>query len=203
MTCAVNLVPAARLDSRMRMRRRRTWLAVCAALGTLLASAWSLRYMSQRQLVRLAGDVAALEAQRDDVQRRLVAMDARRQQILAELRGVALARRPQPWPQRLLELTRQAPEGVVLTTLRMETHAKEPGKTGEEQLVTGVMDAKQVVQIQGFALEHADLIGFVTVLENQPDWDAVELVQATRTRYLSGEAVMFELSATAPESVRQ
>lgn len=201
MNCAVNLVPATRLHTRTRLRRRRAWLATCAALGILLASAWLLRYAAQRQLVRLAGDVSALEAQRDNVQRRLVAIDARRQQILSELRGVALARRPQPWPQRLLALTRQAPAGVVLTSLRMQTRTADTAVPAETTAAAEVPTTTQIVQMQGFALEHADLIGFVHVLETQPEWDSVELVQATRASYLSGQAVMFEVSAAAPEGL--
>jgi hypothetical protein len=220
MNCSVNLVPTARLHAHARTRRRNRWLAACASLAVLVAIGWSVQHAAQAALARLAEDVSALELQRSEVQRRLVSADAQRTHLLQRLEIVSAARRPQPWAGRLVRLTREAPEGVFLTSLDITATdgdnpatrnaapprpapvatGRETGKpAGTPPTDTAGKPPSQAVRVLGYALDHAALLQFVNTLQRLPGWQQVELVRATQDPLRGGQAIAFELDCRALE----
>lgn len=208
MSCSVNLIPAARLQAQARRRRRDRWLAVCGVLALALAGAWGVERAAARAVQRLTDSVQELRVQRTEVSRRLVAERGRRSRLLARLQTLAAARRPQPWPRRLLDLTRAAPEGILLTGLTIapvETDAPARADTGRKPALQTAKTSpalaarEQSVRLLGFALDHGALLQFLDVLQSQPGWRQVELVRATQEAYRGGQAVAFEVSGRTLE----
>ncbi len=220
MNCSVNLVPTARMHARARARRRTGWITACAALTVLVAAGWSTHITAAGALGRLSDEVAALEQQQAQVHQRLAATGARRTALLAQLQALGAARCPQPWPRRLLMLTREAPAGVVLTALEMITpdpaqastgrgrarpgaarnHRLEAGATKtEEQHPANQAARTQAVKLLGYALDHGALIQFLNTLQGLPGWTQVELVRAVQQPYHSGFVVAFELDCRTQE----
>jgi type IV pilus assembly protein PilM len=211
-----NLVPIARLRDRARIRRRAAWLGACLAAGLLIAAGWSVQRAAAAVVARLSREVAALEIQRTEAQRRLVNAGAQRSQLLARLQTVASARRPQPWAQRLTALTREAPQGIFLTAVTIAegdqcfaagkpfpgipTATGSPaasGTTGPE--VGPAAPGRQSVRLLGYALDHGALIQLLNTLQNLPGWQQVELVRATAEPFRRGSAVAFELACQTQE----
>jgi len=212
MRCSVNLLPAVHLHARARARRRAGWVTLCAACGALVAGGWVVQHLAGRALARLASRAGELDARTAEVQRRLVAAHTERGELLARLETVAQARRPQPWPPRLLQLTQTAPEGVFFThfsATSTDAHTPNPGvparavpspqagSTGPGERAPLV----QAVRIMGYAVDHAALIQLLNTLQNQRDWQQVELVRATLEPYQSRLAVAFEFDCRTQEGV--
>lgn len=205
MSCSVNLVPKARLHARIRARRRLVWIGSCSALAMLLATAWGAERTASGALTRLSESVGIVEVQRTEVQRRLVLAAARRTQLLEQLQSLTAARRPQPWARRLVTLTREAPDGVFLTTIQIGAPAGEgsrapnnanpaaPGATRKEPPTGGATAEYQTVRLLGYALDHGALLQFLNTVQGLPGWRHVELVRAAQEPFRTGQAVMFEL----------
>jgi len=219
MNCSVNLVPTARLHVHARTRRRNRWLATCVSLAALVGIGWSVQRAARVALTHLADEVRTLELQRTEVQRRLTGADAQRTQLLQRLEVVSAARHPQPWAGRLVRLTREAPEGVFLTTFeitasdapvsgaRTVAPPPAPATTDATKSTSTASDpaakaATQAVRILGYALDHAALLQFVNTLQRLPGWQQVELVRATQDPLRGGQAIAFELDCRTLEEDR-
>jgi Tfp pilus assembly protein PilN len=218
MNCTVNLVPLAQLHARARARRRAGWLVVCAAAGLLVVSGRAFQFAAANGLQRLADEVSELDVQRSEMQRRLVAAGKRRAELTDQLRIVAQARRPQPWAARLLALTREAPEGVFLTAIEVNSRAagaargKEvagsarptvppAGGAAKEGIALPKLPAEaHSVRLRGLAVDHGALLQFLNALQGLSGWEHVELVRATQEVYRNGSAVAFELACDIEES---
>ncbi len=207
----VNLVPAARLHTRACARRRVAWMGSCMLLAALLALAWGTQRIAANAVVQLGNEVAALEAQRAELARRMAATNAERTQLLGRLQTIAAARCPQTWPRRLVTLAREAPEGVFLTGITIATPAYDPGtaqaRNREARPAAGVRppaqrvasDEMQSVRLLGYALDHGALLQFLNTLQRLPGWRQVELVRATQEPYRGALAVAFELEGRTQE----
>ena len=205
MSCSVNLVPKARLHTRIRARRRLAWIGSCSALAMLLATAWGAERTASGALTRLSESVGIVEVQRTEVQRRLVLATARRTRLLEQLQSLAAARRPQPWARRLVTLTREAPDGVFLTMIQIGAPASEvnraptggspaaPSPARTEPRTSSATPEFQTVRLLGYALDHGALLQFLNALQGLPGWRHVELVRAAQEPFRTGQAVMFEL----------
>ncbi len=214
MTCSVNLVPVAQVYARSRARRRTIWLAVCGLASLALAGGWILQLASATALRHLQEAIAVTEVQRSDIQRRVVAANGRRAQLLAQLQTLAQGRRSQPWPQRLLTLTRDAPAGVFLTALDVSTQeqvgpapprdagataAPAPGPAREGAAPPKTTVEQQIVRLRGYAIDHGALIQFLNALQGAGQWQNVELVRANQEPFRRGMAVGFEFECRAAE----
>jgi hypothetical protein len=205
MSCSVNLVPAIRLHYRRRARRARVWLAACVAIGLLLATGWAAERTAAVSLRRLGETVGVLEVQQTEAQRRLAMADARRTELLEQLRQVTGGRRPQPWPQRFLSLMREAPADVFLTGLHVEPGTMDASRltvhSGPQSAAQPVAAATELraVRVAGFAADHNALLRFLHALQNAPDWQQVELIRAAQEPNQGHLMVAFELSCWAQE----
>jgi hypothetical protein len=207
MSCSVNLVPAARLVTRARTRRRSAWAGTCVVAAGLVAGGWLLHRTAEGALERLAGRVSSLETRRAQVQAQVSAADAERTALFEQLRTIAGARHPQPWARRLMRLAQHAPEGVFLTTIEIASSGKgaaaQRGRVrprGEEtrpgeQAKDGAVN--QVVNLTGYALDHGALIQLLNTLQTLPEWGQAELIQATSDR---GATVQFQVACRLEEN---
>jgi hypothetical protein len=170
------------------------------AAGLLIAAGWSVQRAAAAVVARLSYEVAALEVQRTEAQRRLVNAGAQRSQLLARLQTVASARRPQPWAQRLTALTREAPQGIFLTAVTIAEGDRSPaaGPLGPAERNLSP-SGRQSVRLLGYALDHGALIQLLNTLQNLPGWQQVELVRATAEPFRRGSAVAFELACQTQE----
>lgn len=218
MTCSVNLVPVAQVTARSRARRRTAWLTVCALAGLMLAGGWIMQFASAAALRQLQETIAATEVQRSEIQRRVVAANGRRAQLLDQLQTLAQGRRPQPWPQRLVALTRDAPEGVFLTALEVSTQEQTspapprdsgataasavpaPGPAREGAAAPKTPTERCSVHLRGYAIDHGALIQFLNALQSAGQWQSVELVRANQEPFRRGTAVAFEFECRAAEA---
>jgi hypothetical protein len=184
----------------------------------LSVTGWGLQFAAASALQRLTDEVNELDVQRSEVQRRLVAAGGRRGGLADQLRILAQTRRPQPWAERLLILTREAPEGVFLTAIELSTRDGEstPAKeaVGTARAVAppagGAVKAgpptpqpwaeAQTVRLRGMAVDHGALLQFLNTLQGLGDWKHVELVRATQAVYRTGSAVAFELACEIEET---
>lgn len=206
MNCSVNLVPLVHREQRARQRRRRAWLSVCVVLAVLSCAAWSVRHTADVALERRNQAGERLEQQRAEVQQRLVAAAARRTALLAQLDSVTGVRRQQPWPRRLLTLAREVPAGVLLTSLTIAPAGEAPGtragsaaRTPASRAGEAVPPGSQDVRLQGYAVDHRELIEFLSLLQQLPGWAKVELVRAAAEPVGRGTAVAFELACRTQE----
>lgn len=213
MTCSVNLIPGARVHARIRNRRRRLWLVTCGLAVVLLATGWGVERTASESVTRLSESVKGLEAQRAEVQRRLVLESTQRTQLLAQLETIGAATRPQPWPRRMLELMQAAPEGIQLTSLNVEpsvpdnTRRAAPPPGAAPALASGANTAaaggaaveKRAVRLEGLAADHGALIQFLHQMQGLPGWERVELVRAKQESHADGTAVAFELDCCTRE----
>jgi len=211
MSCSVNLVPAAQLHRRTRGRRRTRWVWMCSTVGVLLVAGWGIRQAAAAALTHLTHRAGALDVQRTEVKRRLAAAETRRDALLDQLRTVAAARCPQPWPRRLMTLTSQAPEGVFLTVMNVSTpeesaagtprtQTRRPAESkADEKGLAHVGREAQTVRLMGYALDHGALLQFVSAVQSLPEWEHVELVRAAQEPYRGGTAVSFELDCRIGE----
>lgn len=213
MTCSVNLVPTARMHARDRARRRTGWITACAALTVLVAAGWTTHVTAAGASNRLSDEVVALEQQQAQIHQRLASAGTRRTELVNQLEALGAARCPQPWARRLLDLTREAPEGVVLTTLEITTPDAAPAAPGRGRTPPGAaaqaeepsaderVARTQTVKLLGHVLDHGALIQFLNTLQGLPGWTQVELVRAVQQPYRGGFAVAFELDCRTQEAV--
>jgi hypothetical protein len=211
MSCSVNLVPLVRLQAQARNRRRLAWVGTCTALGLLLTAGWGIQRAAAGAVSQLSTTVGALQIQRTEVQRRLLSATAQRTRLLDELKTVAAARRPQPWPRRFVTLSRIAPEGVFLTNIDISTPdagpavpvSAPPAKTGAAPSsplpASPAKRPLQVVHLRGYAVNHDALVELLNALQKLPDWPHVELVRANLEPRRDGTAVAFELDCRTVE----
>lgn len=203
MNCSVNLVPRSRRFARARVRRRNGWTVACIALAVLVCVGWGLERVATGALATLEHDVSRIDARRTNVQNRLEAADELRTLLLAQLETVCAARRPQPWAGRLVQLTTEAPPGILLTAITigssggeaMVSRGSRPPTESRRNAAGQSAQAKQqqAVRLVGYALDHPTLLQFYNVVQRLPGWDQVELVRATLEPYRGGVAVAFEL----------
>jgi Tfp pilus assembly protein PilN len=209
MNCSVNLVPAARAEAHTLASRRRTWISVCVAGALLVALGWTAQSVTRGALMRLKSQADAVDARRALVQSRILAADEQRGQLLARVKLIAAARRRQPWPARLIGLTRSAPEGVFLTQLSVSSKpgerpeppaaAARPASAGRDTPLRMPAVPAHVVRLQGLALDHTALIQLLNALQSSPYWQHVELVRATSEPYAGRTVVAFEFECRSAE----
>jgi len=211
MKCSVNLVPLVRRQALKRSRRRSMWVIVCGLTAVLLFTGWGVQRSATATTVRQRGELEALNVQRGEVQRRLGLANEERERLLERLETLGRARPAKPWATQLAALTQRAPEGVCLTSLRIEppsetaaaptarreTPAAErgtPPPAAEAPSVT-----KQMVRLKGYALDHGQLIQMLNVLQSLRGWREVELVRATAEPFAGSHAVAFEFACEVEE----
>lgn len=210
MNRSVNLVPLVRLQDQGRIRRRTRWLGIGALLVLLLIAGWGVQRMALGAVNRLTTAVGALQVQRTEIQRRLLAAAAQRTRLLEQLKAIATARHPQPWPRRLVTLTRVVPEGVFLTSVdvstpegagvAVSTPAPRTGSPPPGPAPAPPLNARpQVVHLRGYAVNHDALVELLNAVQKLPDWTHVELVRANLEPRRDGNAVAFELDCRAAE----
>ncbi len=218
MSYSVNLVPVARLHARIRTQRRTGWIGAGVAAAALLAIGWGSQHAATSAVKRLTRDVNTLDVQRSETQRALLAANGRRTQLLDELQTIAAARRPQPWAQRLVTLTREAPPGVFLTAVDISAPDVDKGQAPPAQpaAVTGrpkddaassgsrpgqggASPKARAVRLRGYAIDHPTLLQFLSTLQGLPGWRHVELVRASQEPYRGGLAIGFELDCRTEE----
>jgi Tfp pilus assembly PilM family ATPase len=204
---SVNLVPVIQLHMRRRSRRGRAWVGVCTGVGLLLATGWAAERTAAVTLGRLGETVAALEVQRTEAQRRLVVAGGRQARLVEQLQTILGARRPQSWARRLMTLAQEAPAGVFLTTLQVETPAAERealvsatperearANTQRPEVGATAEHGEQTVRLAGYALDHDALLQFLHALQVSPNWQHVELQRAAQESYQGTPLVAFELN---------
>jgi hypothetical protein len=202
MNCSVNLVPTARRQARVRLARRNAWFTAGGAALLVASLAWLLQQTAAGAYGRLREDCQALEVQRADVDRLLVMAGAERDRLFDELRTVSGARRPQPWPSRLLKLTESTPKDVFFTALNIVTprdFSQGRGARGAGADAPLVGDRSQTLKITGYALDHNALIQLLSTLQSLPDFGRVELVRATSEEVRGGTWVEFEIMCFTQE----
>jgi hypothetical protein len=214
MSCSVNLVPVPRRLARQRAVRQRRWVVVGLAAGLIVATGWGVQQMAERALDGLSVRVTQADAQRKRARQSLATADQRRTALLARLEAVAAARRPQPWAQRLVTLSQEAPEAVLLTEVRvgvpglqsLAARGGRPAAGGQRRDAdeeTGDAPSRaQPVRVLGYALDHGALLQFVNTLQGLEGWQQVELVRATLGPFRTGQAIAFELDCRTQEAVQ-
>ncbi len=203
--CSVNLVPVAQCADRDRNYRRTAWIIICAVAGVLLGTGWGIQHLTTGALEQVANAVDELDVQRTEIQRRMMMANARRAELLNELRTIAATRKPQPWARRLTDLMREAPAGIYLTALDIGpagggprgSKANRPGR--QQAGDSGAAPSELSVRLSGYAPGHDALLQLVNTLQDQPDWQRVELVRAIQESRSDGPAIAFDLDCTAPE----
>jgi Tfp pilus assembly protein PilN len=211
MSATVNLVPRPRLVASLRRRRRRGWMVCHVTVGLLIASAWSVQQMARAALQRVELRTATMKEQVTAYEQRLVESEAERSALIERLRVIAAARCPQPWGQRLVDLTRALPAGVVLSevevTAASEARASDAGagrrsagRTVSPQLAPGPADSGgQSVRLVGLALDHAALMEMLHAVRKLPGWRQVELVHAQRQPSGATQVIAFEFRSQTGE----
>jgi len=208
MSCSVNLIPDTLARARLRGQRRKIWIGICSAAAVLLFIGWSVERAAAVSLRKTSESLSALEAQHAEVNQALAAVDAECAALLEQLQTVATARRPQPWPGRLVAMSGTAPGGVFLTRIRVsapdESRASPRGVSFISADATSDEDdarpvASQAVQLFGYAADHEVLIQWLNAVQELPGWQEVELVRATLEPYGHGLAVAFELDCETVE----
>lgn len=209
MNCSINLVPLVRLQAQARIRRRMGWIAACTTLGVVLLAGWGIQRAAAGAVAHLTTDVGALQVQRTEIQRRLLAATSQRTRLLDQLKTIAAARHSQPWPRRLVTLTHVVPEGVFLTNIDVSTPDSNPGAPSitPAARTTGAppgpppppKPAVQVVHVRGYAANHEALVELLNTLQKLPDWTHVELVRANLEPRRDSSVVAFELDCRTVE----
>ena len=218
MNYSVNLVPVARLQARIRTQRRTGWMGAGVTAAALLAIGWGSQHAATSAVRRLTNDVTALDVQRSETQRALLAANGRRTQLLGKLQTVTAAKRPQPWAQRLVTLTREAPPGVFLTAVNISAPdvEKSPAPAARPASVAGqpkedaasprppptqggASPEVRAVRLLGYAIDHPTLLQFLNTLQGLPGWRHVELIRASQEPYRGGLAIGFELDCRTEE----
>ena len=219
MSCSVNLVPVNQLLGRRRARRQVAWGGSALVLLGLLALAGGVQRVAGSAVVQLRQEVAALEAQRAELQRRLSTADGRRQQLMTRLQTLAQARCGQPWARWLVDLTRSAPPGVFLTAISaappvVEAVAGARAASENQPRPQGASSAApaarptpgletQSVRLLGYAVSHEALLQFLNALQRLPGWQRVDLIRAAQEPLGGALAVGFELEARVTATARQ
>jgi hypothetical protein len=188
MSTSVNLVPQTRLVRLARGRHARRWAWVCGLWALVVATAWAAQFAADRALTGLAQGTRDIDARRAEIETRLTDAVARRAALFDQVQSASQARRPQPWPRRLVALAEAASDGVFLTHVAIATPES---NTRTVTLTPAAED--QSVRLIGYARDHAVLLRFLNTVEALPAWEHVELVRATQEPFGSTSAVAFEL----------
>lgn len=209
MSAGVNLIPPARLHAWRRAVRRRRWIVICGALAGLLVVGVSLRWKAGGMVDDTSRHILVLQERRAEIERKLISANTEHGKLLERLRLIAAARRPQRWPQWLLQLNQEAPTGIVLAALdvspavapRPPRSATRASARQDPVVVQEIAKREQIVQLRGLATDHAELLQFLNVLQRIPGWQQVELVRAALEPYGRGMAISFELACRTMEEL--
>lgn len=202
MTLGVNFVPHERRHASRRRRRLSAWVVACASLAALGLIAWTVEQTVRYAFARTADELETLAAQRSEVERRIAEAESRRAELLARLATVSTVERPQPWPKRLVDLTRLAPADVVLTSLNVSSvEASASREAGAARPAAGTAASKagagesppQSLRIVGYAADHSALLRFVDALSLLDGAAGARLVRAQRDDARGHGAVSFEV----------
>jgi hypothetical protein len=210
MICTVNLLPESCRNAQRRALRRNAWFGVGLVAGVLVVGAWIALHASDRAILRFRRELAGLQARQSDLDRRLTLALQRRNRLADRGRALAALQQEEHFPGQLLNLSRLAPDGVVLT----EIVARPPGagwapagRGAEAQRGVGpgatARSAGQdplAVQMRGFAIDHDELERLIEALQQIPHWENVKLLRAAREPYQTGMALAFSLECRPEES---
>lgn len=225
MTPLINLVPRECAEAFARARRRSFWVTAngCAALLALCAAAV---YSATQGLAR------GLETQMQ------LALDNQRQtrrqldEVLGQCRRagerfrlIQEMQRPQLWAARLLQLSRHAPQEVLLTSIEVEPTAPAPvaggaapqppsrvGPTPSPATPPGAgtppasaapapeAPPEWIVRLRGLARDHDSVLMLAEAMRGVPGWYAPKLVRASLETHAGGSLVNFQLECRSREA---
>lgn len=210
----MDLIPAAYREKLRRKRQWRRFALVCAAvLGIAAAARAGIELLTQRagpvyqRYLQLDAEAQQRRTAISTLQARVESAELRRR-MLASLRGESdiaplfkaldNAYHPSVW---LLEMTFQR-EGAleVLKPGAVNTgyfivvpkEAAASGAPGTDQ----AWRTRKHLEIRGLAADHGALTSFMKLLDGQPGFESVRLLQTGTRNYTTTQVVEFSLAAT-------
>lgn len=188
----VNLIPAYRLRVAHRRQRLRRWIVAdvvfCAAVLMLavLGSA-----MTDQRIGGLDTQLAQMETTVDGARRAITGLRSSLGEARLTLDASRAMTRQPDWSKLLALLSELRGADVVLTRCQLASAHDRASSAA----ATGAGSARRFeVEIHGFGREESAVSQFFLRLEEQKLFSTVKVVHMVRQPYLTGEAMMFELS---------
>ncbi|NOS99477.1 MAG: hypothetical protein HOP29_02495 [Phycisphaerales bacterium] len=202
----VNLMPAARVLARRRRRRIRLWAMVVATACVLGAVPMTLELSRHRQVQALGAERDRTTAEIEKVRGNLNQLGIDARQLESEIARAEALRTKRPWARLIGLIASSMPDEVWLTaiatdppTARRGTEDKRtkddrpaaPDKPAEATVV--ILEAPQVVTIDGYAIEQQHIWEFVARLSGAGALGSVRLQKSIVEPVLESTAVHFQI----------
>lgn len=197
---SVNLLPAGIQAARRRNRRVRLWLSASIAVGIFAAMPLAVDISKTAVAASLEARLAPLEHRLDEVRASLKSVAIEREDLTGQIARADALRGKRSWSALLTLLATQAPDSVWLTALRTPTLG--PQQTSTASLAANAKNAPPQsvtlggpsgIHLEGYALDHEALYGFMSALKDTKVFQRVELTSAGKEPVLTGTAVRFVL----------
>lgn len=212
MIYAVNLLPDSCHHLRRRAVRRNAWTIIVGGASLLVAGTWIGLQAVNRTLTRLERELGGIQIKQTEIDRQLVFACAERNALADRALALAALCRgadADDLPHQLYELSRLAPEGVVLSEIASlppdpsQRPAPSDAKASANARVFGPQTDRALrVQITGFARDHSELTRFIDAVERIQSWQHVELERAALEPFHSGRALAFKLVCRRMEEAK-
>jgi len=196
---SVNLLPKQIVNARRRNRRVRVWATVLITVSALAAVPLAVD-------VSKAAGAASMESRLLPVQEQLKEARAELLKASTECTGLAgqiaradALRGKRAWSGLLALISAKAPDAIWLTAMTTRTAQAQPASpapagaapAGAPEVVT--LRGPGGIHLEGYALDHEWLYGFMSALKESQVFRQVELTSAGKEPMLDGTAVRFVL----------
>lgn len=197
---SVNLLPVGIQAAKRRNRRVRLWLSAGIAVGVVAAVPLALDISKTATAASLAARLAPLEQRLEEVRGSLKTVAIEREVLTGQIARADALRGKRSWSALLTLLATRSPDSVWLTALRTPTlgpqqtsatSAAATAKNAQPQSVT--LGGPSGIHLEGYALDHEALYGFMSALKDTKVFQRVELTSAGKEPVLTGMAVRFVL----------
>lgn len=203
MKVKVNLLPESYRRARRRHVRYRAGVAVGVVVIAVELGFGVALYVRTARTRELLADAKRAQEAAEAVENTLAGPQQEAAQLAAQVRLASELRRSHRWSRLFGVLAKALPENVVLSSLATEPPRWTRGRAmpvrsetavqGEKPVETQVQPVIEGLAISGYAVEHGHLAEFVAALQASGAFSAIDVSSAKRDKYLSQEAILFEL----------
>ena len=195
----VNLIPASTLTARQKGRRGRWWIAACLTYLAILGAAYLGCWLKWDRGKGPGEDgMKEVVAQIEQANRRMAALRIATSAIAAKIEANRAVGNQPDWSVLLAMVAKSLGQDVVLKHCRLELESSKLALKEASASADPRNDGKKhfLFELSGLGRSQTAVSQFVLRLERAGLFDRVKLIRTSREKFLSGNAVSFQLACS-------
>lgn len=190
---SVNLLPASYQQARSRRIRLRRWAFVLLCVTVVAAFPVTANLAASARAASLQDEVAPRRVRLRDRRDEITTLTERTDLLSAEIAQADALRAKRKWAALIGEVMAPVPDSLWLTQVRTIQVRAEHRVESTEQEAAVTLGGPGGFELQGYALDHQSLYGFIAALKSTGLFDSIQLTQAGKEPVLDAQAVRFVL----------